>query len=148
MSDSHIPTARVTDEHFAKASEAAPETGGAESGAASARKAPQDVAPSSGEDSVSAPLARPCDSVQDDATQCEEVEMGDTGLEQVSDSPRNAPAHVKTGAESGAMTRLLAPEVDEIVATWRFFPHALRAALLTIIRTPRNTAGEPHKPGL
>ena len=62
------------------------ETGGAESGAASARKASQDVAPCSGSDSANAPCAGACDPVQDDATQCEEVEMGDTGLEPVTPS--------------------------------------------------------------
>jgi integrase len=77
---------QITDEHFAKAAEAASETGGAESGAASARKASQDVAPCSGSDSANAASAGACDSVRDDAMQCEEVEMGDTGLEPVTPS--------------------------------------------------------------
>jgi hypothetical protein len=74
---------QITDEHFAKAAEAASETGGAESGAASARKASQDVAPCSGSDSTNATSAGACDSVRDDATQREEEQMGDTGLEPV-----------------------------------------------------------------
>jgi hypothetical protein len=77
---------QITDEHFAKAAEAASETGGAESGAASARKTSQDVAPCSGSDSANAASAGACDSVRDDAMQCEEVEMGDTGLEPVTPS--------------------------------------------------------------
>jgi integrase len=74
---------QITDEHFAAAAGVSEQPCGAESGAASARLASQDVAPSPDENSASLEAARSNDAVRDDAKSCEEESMGDTGLEPV-----------------------------------------------------------------
>ena len=74
---------QITDEHFATAAGVSEQTGGAESGAASARLTSQDVAPSSDDKSSSPEIAMSNDVVRDDAKTCENESMGDTGLEPV-----------------------------------------------------------------
>ena len=72
---------QITDEHFATAAGVSEQTGGAESGAASARFTSQAVAPSSDEISSSSEIAETNDMVREDAKLCENESMGDKGLE-------------------------------------------------------------------
>jgi hypothetical protein len=74
---------QITDDHFAAAAGVSQQTGGAESGAASARLASQGVAPCSDGESSTSEIAESNDVVRDDAKPCENESMGDTGLEPV-----------------------------------------------------------------
>lgn len=77
---------QITDEHFAQAATGTCEAGGAESGAASVRGTSQGVAPSRDEKSTRSEIATSNDQVRNDAAQCENESMGDTGLEPVTPS--------------------------------------------------------------
>jgi hypothetical protein len=59
--------------------------------------------------------------------------MGGTGLENTADSSGKTPISETGGAESGAVSAELPPDLAKIVAAWPNLPEPIRRAMLALV---------------